>query len=196
MQTLRWKTQFFTIWAGQAVSLITSAILQMAIILYLTETTGSALVLSLASLVGFLPYAVLGPFIGVLVDRCNRKHIMILSDLVIALAAAILAFVARLGGAAGMAGDGNSLCTECGDGISYPDTFGGDTSSGAPRHACQVCRVQPGDPIGQPVAQSGTCSIPVYGLGSDSRHRLGHRRGCGCKHHCGFGEYSEAARAA
>ncbi len=97
MQTLRWKTQFFTIWAGQAVSLITSAILQMAIILYLTETTGSALVLSLASLVGFLPYAVLGPFIGVLVDRSNRKHIMILSDLVIALAAAILAFVALSG---------------------------------------------------------------------------------------------------
>jgi DHA3 family macrolide efflux protein-like MFS transporter len=97
MQTLRWKTQFFTIWAGQAVSLITSAILQMAIILYLTETTGSALVLSLASLVGFLPYAVLGPFIGVLVDRCNRKHIMILSDLVIALAAAILALVALSG---------------------------------------------------------------------------------------------------
>lgn len=97
MQALRWKAQFFTIWTGQAVSLITSAILQMAIILYLTETTGSALILSLASLVGFLPYAVLGPFIGVLVDRYNRKHIMILSDLVIALAAAILALEALSG---------------------------------------------------------------------------------------------------
>lgn len=97
MQALRWKSQFFTIWTGQAVSLITSAILQMAIILYLTETTGSALILSLASLVGFLPYAVLGPFIGVLVDRYNRKHIMILSDLVIALAAAILALAALSG---------------------------------------------------------------------------------------------------
>ena len=97
MQAPRWKSQFFTIWTGQAVSLITSAILQMAIILYLTETTGSALILSLASLVGFLPYAVLGPFIGVLVDRYNRKHIMILSDLVIALAAAILALAALSG---------------------------------------------------------------------------------------------------
>ncbi len=97
MQALRWKAQFFTIWTGQAVSLITSAILQMAIILYLTETTGSALILSLASLVGFLPYAVLGPFIGVLVDRYNRKHIMIASDLVIAGAAAVLALVALSG---------------------------------------------------------------------------------------------------
>ena len=37
-----WKLKFYTIWAGQAVSLITSAILQMAIIFYLTEKTGSA----------------------------------------------------------------------------------------------------------------------------------------------------------
>jgi|GEM_PF-5205355 len=51
-----WKLKFYTIWAGQAVSLITSAILQMAIIFYLTEKTGSAMVLSMASLVGFLPY--------------------------------------------------------------------------------------------------------------------------------------------
>jgi len=41
-----WKLKFYTIWAGQAVSLITSAILQMAIIFYLTEKTGSAMVLS------------------------------------------------------------------------------------------------------------------------------------------------------
>lgn len=72
-----WKLKFYTIWAGQAVSLITSAILQMAIIFYLTEKTGSAMVLSMASLVGFLPYAVFGPAIGVLVDRHDRKKIMI-----------------------------------------------------------------------------------------------------------------------
>ena len=39
-----WKLKFYTIWAGQAVSLITSAILQMAIIFYLTEKTGSYIV--------------------------------------------------------------------------------------------------------------------------------------------------------
>ena len=42
-----WKLKFYTIWAGQAVSLITSAILQMAIIFYLTAKTGSAMVLSM-----------------------------------------------------------------------------------------------------------------------------------------------------
>ncbi|MEM5720313.1 MFS transporter, partial [Proteus mirabilis] len=89
-----WKLKFFTIWAGQAVSLITSAILQMAIIFYLTEKTGSAMVLSVASLVGFLPYAVLGPAIGVLVDRYDRKKIMIGADLTIAAAGAVLAIIA------------------------------------------------------------------------------------------------------
>ncbi len=89
-----WKLKFYTIWAGQAVSLITSAILQMAIIFYLTEKTGSAMVLSMASLLGFLPYAVFGPAIGVLVDRHDRKKIMIGADLIIAAAGSVLTIVA------------------------------------------------------------------------------------------------------
>lgn len=88
-----WKRPFYTIWSGQAVSLITSAVLQMAIVFYLTEKTGSAMVLSMASLVGFLPYAILGPSIGVLVDRYDRKMVMIGADLLIALAGATLAIV-------------------------------------------------------------------------------------------------------
>lgn len=94
-QMPEWERNFFAIWAGQAISLITSAILQMAIIFYLTEKTGSAMVLSVASLVGFLPYAILGPAIGVLVDRHSRKGIMIGADLVIAAAGVVLAIVAR-----------------------------------------------------------------------------------------------------
>ncbi|WP_027630679.1 macrolide efflux MFS transporter Mef(A) [Ruminiclostridium cellobioparum] len=93
-RTSKWKQDFFIIWTGQAISLITSAILQMAIIFYLTEKTGSAMVLSMASLVGFLPYAVFGPAIGVLVDRYDRKKIMIGADLIIATAGAVLAVVA------------------------------------------------------------------------------------------------------
>ncbi|OMH20561.1 major facilitator transporter [Clostridium pasteurianum] len=81
------------IWSGQAVSLITSAILQMSMIFYLTEKTQSAMFLSMASLVAFLPYAVFGPAIGVLVDRYDRKKIMIGADLIIAAAAAIMAFI-------------------------------------------------------------------------------------------------------
>ena len=96
MNKLNWKRSFFTIWAGQAISLITSAVLQMVIIWYLTDTTGSALVLSMATMVGFLPQAILGTMIGVLVDRWNRKLVMIGADLIIAVAGVVLAVVALM----------------------------------------------------------------------------------------------------
>ena len=56
-----WKKNFFTIWSGQAVSQLTSQMLQFAIVWYLTDCTGSAIVLSAAMMAGFLPQALLGP---------------------------------------------------------------------------------------------------------------------------------------
>lgn len=94
MREHHWKRNFFMIWAGQAISLITSSALQMAIIWYLIGTTGSALVLSIATLVGFLPQAVLGTMIGVLVDRWNRKWVMMGADLLVAAAGVVLAVIA------------------------------------------------------------------------------------------------------
>lgn len=96
MNKINWKRSFFTIWTGQAFSLITSAVLQMAIIWYLTDITGSALVLSMAAMVGFLPQAILGPMIGVLVDRWDRKMVMIWADLIIAFAGIVLALIALI----------------------------------------------------------------------------------------------------
>lgn len=89
-----WRGKYFTILSGQAISMITSGVLQMALIFYLTEKTGSALVLSLATFFGFLPQAILGPFIGVWVDRWSRKAVMIGADLFIALAGVGLAIIA------------------------------------------------------------------------------------------------------
>jgi DHA3 family macrolide efflux protein-like MFS transporter len=94
MKTKNWKRAYFTILGGQAVSLITSGALQMALIFTISAKTESALMLSLASLAGFLPYALLGPFIGVLVDRHSRKAVMILADMAIALAGGVLAITA------------------------------------------------------------------------------------------------------
>ncbi|MEJ2754174.1 MAG: MFS transporter, partial [Chloroflexota bacterium] len=59
-----WKARFFTIWGGQALSIIGSQLVQFALIWYLTVQTGSATVLATASLVGLLPNVILGPFIG------------------------------------------------------------------------------------------------------------------------------------
>lgn len=94
MKDSNWKFKFFTIWAGQAVSLITSAVLQMAIIWYLIDKTGSAMILSMATLVGFLPHAILGMIIGVWVDRWNRKFVMIGADIIIAVSGIVMILIA------------------------------------------------------------------------------------------------------
>jgi DHA3 family macrolide efflux protein-like MFS transporter len=87
----RWKVSFFTIWSGQALSLLGSMLVQFALIWYLTVETGSATVLATASLVGLLPQVILGPIVGTLVDRWNRRAIMIIADGIIALATIVLA---------------------------------------------------------------------------------------------------------
>jgi DHA3 family macrolide efflux protein-like MFS transporter len=88
-----WKTRFFTIWSGQALSLLGSQLVQFALIWFLTVETGSATVLATASLVGLVPHVVLGPIVGTLVDRWNRRAIMLIADSVIAFATVLLAIL-------------------------------------------------------------------------------------------------------
>jgi DHA3 family macrolide efflux protein-like MFS transporter len=71
-------------WFSQAFSLIGTVVVEFALAWYLTRETGSATILATAMLVALIPQIVLGPFIGPLVDRWNRKKIMIFADLSIA----------------------------------------------------------------------------------------------------------------
>lgn len=92
-----WKRKIGLIWFGQCVSLMTSHMLQMCLIWYLTELTGSAAVVTWATLAGFLPQAILGPFVGVVIDRVEKKWLIICADLFIAFASLGLVFFASLG---------------------------------------------------------------------------------------------------
>ncbi len=80
-----WKVRFFAIWTGQAFSLLGSALVQFALVWWLTQTTGSATVLATATLAAVLPGIFIGPFAGALVDRWNRRVLMIAADGLIAL---------------------------------------------------------------------------------------------------------------
>lgn len=88
-----WQVPFFTIWTGQAFSLVGSRLVQFALVWWLTETTGSATVLATATLVAILPGVILGPFAGALVDRWNRRRVMIVADGFVALVTAWLAYL-------------------------------------------------------------------------------------------------------
>ncbi len=88
---------FLTLWVGQVFSLLGSQLVQFSLIWWLTQQTGSATVLAVASIVGLVPQVVLGPFVGPLVDRWNRKRTMILADAAVALATLGLALLFWLG---------------------------------------------------------------------------------------------------
>lgn len=88
-----WQRRFFTFWIAQSVSLIGSNLAHFAITWWLTKATGSATILTTVTLVGMLPGVVLGPLAGVLVDRWNRRLIIIVADGVGALGAAALVWL-------------------------------------------------------------------------------------------------------
>lgn len=87
----RWKGLFFTIWGGQAFSILGSELVQFSLIWWLTIETGSAATLAMASLAGTLPTVLLGPFAGALIDRWNRRTVMMVADASIAFCTAVLA---------------------------------------------------------------------------------------------------------
>ncbi|HMP42670.1 MAG TPA: MFS transporter [Roseiflexaceae bacterium] len=88
-----WKLRFFTIWIGQAFSLFGSSLAGFALIWWLTQETGSATVLAIGTLITLLPGVLIGPLAGTLVDRWNRRTIMIVADSSAALAALALVFL-------------------------------------------------------------------------------------------------------
>ena len=89
----KWQIPFFTIWTGQQFSLIGSNVLQFALVWWLTQLTGSATVLAMATMMWVLPQVFLGPIVGAYVDRLNRRVVMIVADSLIALVALWLAYL-------------------------------------------------------------------------------------------------------
>lgn len=93
----RWLAVIATIWAGQAVSMVTSYAAGYAAVWYVTETTGSALALSIMTIFAMLPTGLLAPFGGVIADRFNRKTVMIASDLGVGIVSLALGFLILAG---------------------------------------------------------------------------------------------------
>ena len=80
-----WKKVFAIIWTGQFLSILSSTIVNFAVILWISIETGSGEMLAWAAIAAMLPQALIGPVSGVYIDRWNRKAVMILADSFIAL---------------------------------------------------------------------------------------------------------------
>ena len=89
----KWKKRFFMIWSGQAVSQLGSRLVGFAFVWHLTSTYHSATVLSIATLVSVLPDVIISPIAGALIDRWNRKRVMIITDILTAILTLVLALL-------------------------------------------------------------------------------------------------------
>jgi MFS family permease len=70
------------LWLGQLVSQLGDWFNSVAVYALLLDLTGSATAVAAMVVVQLLPSAVIGPYAGVVVDRLNRRHVMIAADLV------------------------------------------------------------------------------------------------------------------
>ncbi|MFN8383340.1 MAG: MFS transporter [Anaerolineales bacterium] len=79
---------FTIVWAGQLISVLASSMTQFALTIWAYQETGSATSLGIISTAFAIPFLLLSPIAGVMVDRHNRKLMMMVSDLTAVLATA------------------------------------------------------------------------------------------------------------
>ncbi|MFD2444993.1 MFS transporter [Bacillus sp. CGMCC 1.16607] len=92
-----WKKNITLFLSSQTISLFGSALVQYAIMWYVTLTTKSGIMMTVFIICGFIPTFLLSPIAGVWADRFNRKRLIILADALIAVATLLLAIVFLLG---------------------------------------------------------------------------------------------------
>lgn len=89
------KIIFFLI--SQTISLFGSSLVQYAIIWYITINTNSGIMMTIATLCGFLPQLLISLFAGVWADRFSRKKLIMYSDASIAISTLVLAILFLIG---------------------------------------------------------------------------------------------------
>jgi DHA3 family macrolide efflux protein-like MFS transporter len=92
-----WTGSFLLLWQGQLVSIIGDVVYAVALGFWILEKTGSTALMGGLMAASTLPRIVVSPFAGVIVDRTDRRRLLIWMDVVRGLAVAGVA-------AAGLAG--------------------------------------------------------------------------------------------
>jgi DHA3 family macrolide efflux protein-like MFS transporter len=88
---------FTIVWAGQIVSVLATSMSQFALTIWAYQKTGSATALGIVTTAYLVPFLLLAPIAGVMVDRYNRKLMMMVSDLTAVLATAFLLVIHAFG---------------------------------------------------------------------------------------------------
>ena len=75
------NSSFLAFWFSQTISVLGSGMTKFAVGVLLYQKTGQVSALALSILFGYLPSLLIGPFAGVVVDRFNRKRILMATAL-------------------------------------------------------------------------------------------------------------------
>ena len=99
MAERQWKGMgtFTAIWAGQLLSLLGTGMTQFALTIWAWQKTGQATALALVGVCAFAPVVLFSPLAGAIVDRVNRKRLMILADLAAGLGTLVILLLHRTG---------------------------------------------------------------------------------------------------
>lgn len=89
-----WNRNFFLLWQGQLVSVFGDALYSMALGFWVLKETGSTTIMGSIMALVTIPRIILGPCAGVIVDRCNRKKLIILGDFIRGIGMLIIAILA------------------------------------------------------------------------------------------------------
>lgn len=98
MKAFKGMKLFMLIWFGQLVSQVGTAITRFALLIWAYEQTGAATTLALLGFFGFGTTVLVSPIAGVLVDRWDRKRVIMLSDLGMGLLSVLLLVLRTQGG--------------------------------------------------------------------------------------------------
>lgn len=88
---------FTIVWLGQIVSVLASAMSQFGLTIWMFQQTESATALGLMQVFFITPFLLISPIAGVMVDRHNRKMMMIVSDLMAGIATIVILILQSLG---------------------------------------------------------------------------------------------------
>jgi len=97
MVSSNWKRNVALFMTGQGLSLFGSSLVHYAVMWHITLKTQSGLMMALIAIAGAMPVFFISPFGGVWADRYNKKHLINISDAIIALVTLVMAVIFSFG---------------------------------------------------------------------------------------------------
>ncbi len=91
MKQLLKNKDFLFLWAGQSISNMGDWITIITLLILIYKLSASPIAVSILLLIRLLPQVLIAPWAGAIIDRCNKKYLMIICDLLRAIFVACLA---------------------------------------------------------------------------------------------------------